>query len=264
VAQPPDRQAELTQIGRDANTYSVNHGATDRLQNEVTQYMASFKNPEDGAALTTKLREAGMRDDDVAKLEKYGFSSFHDVMSEVNQVEGKYNQTAATDQQSAERSLSAALTDVRTFCQNHPDQAADMISKLDENKLLPQLAMAALNDAVKNREQATGKPVESLNRQEALALLGQDKSPLGQALAADMNRSFSIQQADGTTPSGYWGRGYADTSRLKSTGSEPAISRYHLQDLMQRFNRQPLGPNEEVQLDPTPPNRLMKFIRDYL
>ncbi len=258
----PDRHVELTQIGRDANSYSVTHGSTDLLQNEVTQYMATYKRPEDAAALTAKLQEAGLKDDDIAKLEKYGFSSFHDVMSEVNQVEGKFNQTAASDQQAAERSLSAALTDVRTFCQNHPDQAADMISKLSQSKLLPQLAVAALNDAIKTREESTGDPIAGVNRREALALLGQDQSPLGQALTNDMNRSFSLRQADGTVPEGYWGRGYADSSRPTSTGSEPELTTGHLQNLMTHFDRQPLGPNEEVQLDPTTPSRLAKFIQD--
>jgi len=202
-----------------------------------------------------------------------GNKSFRDVMDEVNQAEGSYNRTSNENNQGrAESSLRAALSDVRKYCHDHPDEAADMIRKLDENKLLPQLSVLALNDAVKQQEATTGKPVGSLTRQDALNLLGHDNSELGKALSASMNRSFSRVQADGTVPEGYRGEGYADAARTASghdinspanskQGDQPLLTEEHLHGLMSHFDRELLPPNQEVSLDRDQPSLLTRIIR---
>ncbi len=194
-------------------------------------------------------------------LEAQPKQNFHDVMNEVYQAEGSYNMRANRENPAtAERSLEKALQDVRQYLKEHPEDTEEMIRKLDENHLLPQLSVLALHDAVKQKEAVTGKPVGGLSRQEALQLLSGDQSALGKALSSSMENSFYPKSGNGK---GFAGSGYADGNRDANgrerngharAGEEPIISRRHLDELMEHFDRQELPPNQPPKLDKDEPS----------
>jgi len=167
------------------------------------------------------------------------------VLSEVHTVENSFLRplgTGSSEDLQRQKALTQALSDSQHFCQEHPDQAAKLISGLESQDLIGQLAIAALEKSVKIKE-AAGQKIGSLSENEAIALIN-EPGPLGEALQKHLVAAFSV-----TPDANHFGTGYADAVRdtkggeywgaSESSDQAPVITRQHLDELMTRFDHGP-------------------------
>ena len=162
--------------------------------------------------------------------------SLNDLVHEVHNVEDRYHMTDVASPQT-QKDLGQALKDVQDFVKNNPDQADTLISKLQSQDLIGQLSIAAIEQT------PAGQSERSLTRNDVTQLFDAN-DPLGKAFQDHLNTAFSVK------PGGKnFGTGYADAVRQpngseywgysSSSGDTPVLTKYHRDELMQRFDHGP-------------------------
>ena len=160
------------------------------------------------------------------------------MVKEVHQAEDHYvfdhNNTTPFGEARKEQ-LQQAWTDTQKFANDHPDQVPELVAKLQEQDLISQLSIAALNKSVTSLEQHGGR-VDSLSPADATGLITRQDA-LGDALRQHLQSSYAMQPGEG------FGGGYADNQETRSTNGQtseqPVITRHHLDNLMTDFTHPP-------------------------
>jgi hypothetical protein len=170
-----------------------------------------------------------------------------EVVSAVHKVEDRFvfehdqSTTAADGRQEALRHI---WKGTENFANNNPQAVASLVSDLERQDLLPQLAIAALDEAAGKQHAGHHRPFE-FTKTEAIALIDR-KDALGDAIRHHLDKSFVISPRSAYNPEGLSGTpglggGYADIEVPRATNTydpvyKAAITDRHLDDLTRNFS----------------------------